>query len=99
MEPIPRKEGQLSVKDAAKLGAGMLCVSAAAFFYRAKRTTPFKIAYFFSWPVLGGAFISTFGPNRQEMETVRTLFWLMIRSYAFLLRRHFSALSFRLFPS
>jgi hypothetical protein len=70
MEPIPRKEGQLSVKDAAKLGAGMLCVSAAAFFYRAKRTTPFKIAYFFSWPVLGGAFISTFAPNRQEMETV-----------------------------
>lgn len=71
MEPLRRREDQLGVKDAAKLGAGMLCVSAAAFFYRAKRTTPFKIAYFFSWPVLGGAFISTFGPNRQQMETVR----------------------------
>jgi len=70
MEPLRRKEGQLDVKQAAKLGAGMLCVSAAAYFYRAKRTTPFKIAYFFSWPVLGGAFISTFAPDRKEMETV-----------------------------
>ena len=69
-DPPARKEGSLTVNDAAMMGAGMLCVSAAAMFYRAKRTTPFKWAYFLSWPVLGGAVISTFGPNRQDMEHV-----------------------------
>jgi len=50
------------------MGAGMLCVSGAALFYRQKRTTPFKLAYFLSWPVLGTAILKVFGPDRSEME-------------------------------
>lgn len=34
---------RLSVADAALLGAGMMCVSGAAMFYRQKKTTAFKV--------------------------------------------------------
>ena len=68
---MERPPNSIEIKDAAMLGAGMLCVSAAALAYRAKATTPFKIAYFMSWPLLGGAAIKVFGPKREEMEQVR----------------------------
>jgi hypothetical protein len=61
----------LTVNDGAMLGAGMLCVSGAALFYRQKKTLPFKIAYFLSWPVLGSAMIYAWGPSEQEMAQVR----------------------------
>jgi hypothetical protein len=59
---------RLTVQDGALLGAGMLCVSGAAMFYRQKRTRAFKIAYALSWPILGTAVISAFSPRRKEME-------------------------------
>lgn len=72
MASVRPKDGPgLTVVDGAMLGAGMMAVSGAAMFYRAKKTTPFKIAYFMSWPLLGGAAIRVFGPKRQEMEEVR----------------------------
>lgn len=36
-------------------------------FYKRKKTLPFKVAYFLSWPVLGSAIISTFQPSEDKM--------------------------------
>lgn len=63
------REG-LNVRDGALVGAGMICVSGAAIFYKQKRTLPFKLAYFLSWPLLGAALINTFGPRRAAFEQV-----------------------------
>lgn len=61
--PFTLKEGTL-------LGAGLLCASAATLFYKRKQTTPFKLAYMISWPLLGTALIWTLAPNDETFGTV-----------------------------
>jgi hypothetical protein len=65
-----RDPGGLTVKDGALIGAGMLTVSGAALFYKQKKTLPFKVAYFLSWPLLGAAVIQVFGARRKDLEQV-----------------------------
>jgi len=68
---MEQRKGGLTVQQGAFLGAGMLTVSGAALFYRQKKTLPFKIACFLSWPVLGTAVLTTFAPDKTRMEQVR----------------------------
>lgn len=51
--------------------AGLQCVGAATYFYRHKKTLPFKVAYFLSWPILGSAILYAFMPTQQQMKKVR----------------------------
>lgn len=62
----------LNVKDGALLGAGMWCVAAATIFYKQKKTVPFKVAYFLSWPIMGSALLLTFMPSEERMKQVNT---------------------------
>ena len=70
MSDTEPRSGGLTVQQGASLGAGMMCVSGAAMAYRAKKTLPFKLAYFLSWPVLGTAILTTFSPDKRAMEQV-----------------------------
>lgn len=58
----------LTVKEGALIGAGMWAATAATIFYRQKKTLPFKIAYFASWPLLGTAVLLAATPGRDSME-------------------------------
>lgn len=70
--PIDPRPFPPAARDAALLTAGMLLVGASTVFYRRKMTRPFKMAYFFAWPVLGSAVVLNASPDpskvRDEVE-------------------------------
>ena len=68
MHPADNECNSSSTWNAALLGSGAMCVSAAALFYRQKRTRPFKVAYALSWPIVGAALLVNFGPKREDAE-------------------------------
>ncbi len=47
------------------LGAGLGLALLSRHFYRAKMTTPFKISYFLTWPVLGTGIIQLVQTQQQ----------------------------------
>lgn len=50
------------------LAAGLACAASAFVFYKQKKTKPFKIAYFLTWPVLGAGIINYGMPTDDEMK-------------------------------
>ena len=50
------------------LAAGLACAASAFVFYKQKKTKPFKIAYFLTWPVLGAGIINYGMPTDEEMK-------------------------------
>jgi len=57
---LRRKEGLLA--------AGLACAASAFVFYKQKKTKPFKIAYFLTWPVLGAGIINYGMPTDDDMK-------------------------------
>mmetsp|Transcript_8962 Transcript_8962/g.16681 ORF Transcript_8962/g.16681 Transcript_8962/m.16681 type:complete len:86 (-) Transcript_8962:138-395(-) len=47
--------------------AGALCVAACRLAWHKKATTPFRFAYFFSWPTLGTGLILLAQPENNNM--------------------------------
>ncbi|KAK9846457.1 hypothetical protein WJX81_004293 [Elliptochloris bilobata] len=58
----------LTVGEGALLGGGIWLAGAATFFYRRKKTLPFKAAYFFAWPTLGVATVLIMQPSGETMK-------------------------------
>ena len=50
--------------------AGALCVAACRLAWHKKATTPFRFAYFFSWPTLGTGLILLAQPENNNMVEV-----------------------------
>ena len=50
--------------------AGALCVAASRLAWHKKATTPFRFAYFFSWPTLGTGLILLAQPENNNMVEV-----------------------------
>ncbi|KAI8103025.1 hypothetical protein M9434_005813 [Picochlorum sp. BPE23] len=50
------------------LAAGLACAASAFVFYKQKKTKPFKIAYFLTWPVLGAGIINYGMPTDDDMK-------------------------------
>ena len=49
---------------------GALCVATCRSAFQKKADTPFRIAYFFSWPVLGTGLILLAQPENENMVEV-----------------------------
>lgn len=57
-----------STRKKGLLAAGLVCAGSAFVFYKQKKTRPFKIAYFLTWPVLGAGIINYGMPTDDDMK-------------------------------
>jgi len=67
------KTGQEVYKEEILIAAGVASALSATFFYRQKKTIPFKLAYFLSWPLLGTAILTAVSPDQEKMRQVSML--------------------------
>ena len=64
------KTGQELYREELLIAAGVASALSATFFYRQKKTIPFKLAYFLSWPLLGTAILTAVSPDQEKMRQV-----------------------------